>query len=392
MNVLHYWPSCGARSEIWLLRLLEATVESTHFVYCGCEPGPAFRDIGCRVSTIGGASSLPSKIAWRIITALATGSIHHNSLRHSYAIRSAIRNIQPQIMHGHFSHYYALDAFNKARLPVVWSLYGSDVLRNPFKIELVKRLPLFMSFPMFTFTVTSTFLRDSLLALGVPDEKVQLVPVGIQRSEFEDEPRWRQKYDSKLTRLITVGRMCDCKAQHHLPSVHRMLLDYGVDCTWDYIGEGELLPSLEHAIVEEGVRKFSRVHGALPFEDVKAMLYESDICVHNAVVAPDGGRESLGVSNMEASAAGLPIVSCFVGGIPEVVKHNKTGLLVNEGDYRAMADAIRRISRDKELQFRLGSAGRRHIFEKFDSSKLALRLDDVYSRLITMKSDISTEG
>src|SRR5581483_270320 len=68
--------------------------------------------------------------------------------------------------------------------------------------------------------------------------------------------------------------------------------------------------------------------------------------------------EGLGVSLLQASAAGVPIVACRAGGIPEAVRDGVNGLLVPPGDVQALKDAIARLLDDRELAQRLGQGGR----------------------------------
>jgi len=120
------------------------------------------------------------------------------------------------------------------------------------------------------------------------------------------------------------------------------------------------------------------VKGSLPFAAVSDLLWTSDIMVHNAMVNPGGGREALGVTLMEAGAVGLPVVSCRVGGIPEVVIDNETGFLVESGDLDAMADKVVLLVKKSDLRCQMGIAAMRHVRKSFDSNLLAAKLENLY--------------
>src|SRR5690606_34807888 len=79
--------------------------------------------------------------------------------------------------------------------------------------------------------------------------------------------------------------------------------------------------------------------------------------------------ESFGVAAVEASAAGLPVIVSDVGGLPEVVDHERTGLVVRREDPTALADAIARLIDNPEERQRLGSAGRGKVEEMYDWRK-----------------------
>ena len=102
--------------------------------------------------------------------------------------------------------------------------------------------------------------------------------------------------------------------------------------------------------------------------------------VHNARIDSQGDHESLGVSLMEGGAMGLPVVSCRIGGIPEVVKDGETGFLVDSGDTEAMAERITRLAGDVSLRRRMGEAAMTHVRTVFDSRRLASQMEALYDR------------
>jgi glycosyltransferase involved in cell wall biosynthesis len=183
-------------------------------------------------------------------------------------------------------------------------------------------------------------------------------------------------------RIVTVGRLVEVKAHRELPGVLRRVLDAGVDARWLVAGEGPLRGEIEAAARQHGVADRFTLAGEMPFAKVLEVLLDSDLMVHSATVTADGRRESLGVVLLEAGAMGLPVVSCRVGGIPEVVVDGQTGALVPQGDGAAMAEAIVRLSRDPEERRRMGLAAAERVRTHFDNDVLAGRLEDLYDRLM----------
>jgi len=91
-------------------------------------------------------------------------------------------------------------------------------------------------------------------------------------------------------------------------------------------------------------------------------------------------NEGSPVSLIEALASARPVVSTAVGGVPEVVVDGVTGLTVPSGDAAAVADGILRLLRDRELSARLSTAGRRHVYPRYDSSRLVDDVRNLYLR------------
>lgn len=84
------------------------------------------------------------------------------------------------------------------------------------------------------------------------------------------------------------------------------------------------------------------------------------------IVAGDGNRDGLPTVMLEAMAAGLPVVSTRLVGVPEIVDHGVDGLLVEPGDPVALAASLARLLQDAELRDHLGQAARRKVGERFD--------------------------
>ncbi len=89
-----------------------------------------------------------------------------------------------------------------------------------------------------------------------------------------------------------------------------------------------------------------------------------DVLVHPA------SREGLGVALLEAASAGVPVVACNVGGVPDVVDDGHTGLLVPADDGRALSAALARLLRDRAERARLGVAARAHVERRFNVASL----------------------
>jgi glycosyltransferase involved in cell wall biosynthesis len=91
-------------------------------------------------------------------------------------------------------------------------------------------------------------------------------------------------------------------------------------------------------------------------------------------------NEGSPVALIEALAAARPVVSTAVGGVPEVVIDGETGLTVGVSDVSALADAVLVLLRDPALAARLGAAGRRHVYPRYDSSRLVNDVRSLYLR------------
>jgi colanic acid/amylovoran biosynthesis glycosyltransferase len=182
------------------------------------------------------------------------------------------------------------------------------------------------------------------------------------------EPRLRNG------RVAFVGRLVEKKGLADLVDAIALLREHGRRVPLDVVGAG---------VLEETLRTQARVlelqdqvtfHGPLPADAVAEMVRAASVFAAPCVHAGDGDRDGLPTVLLEAMALGTPCVSTPVTGIPEAVRHGRTGLLVPERDPDALADAISVLLDDAALRVRLARAARAHVEQRFDRAAQAAQL------------------
>jgi glycosyltransferase involved in cell wall biosynthesis len=149
------------------------------------------------------------------------------------------------------------------------------------------------------------------------------------------------------------------------------------------VGDGELRAELERRIAREGLSDVVELRGALPHQEIPAVLAGATAMVLPSVTSRDGQMEGIPVALMEAMAAGVPVVSTRLSGIPELVRDGETGLLVPERDAPALADAMERLAGDPALGARLAAAARRAVADEFDRERNVARLVELFASVGT---------
>ena len=134
---------------------------------------------------------------------------------------------------------------------------------------------------------------------------------------------------------------------------------------------------LENFTTELGIEEKTTFLGAR--NDLPDVLSAAD-----SILIPSLNEGFPRVAN-EAMASSKPIVATRVGGIPEAIINDVTGLLVESKDIDAMSNAIIRISSDTELQKQLGNTARQHAEVHYSASSYVSRLDEMYSRWANLK-------
>jgi glycosyltransferase involved in cell wall biosynthesis len=220
--------------------------------------------------------------------------------------------------------------------------------------------------------------RARLITLGLPPEKIHVIPYGV------DIPSPSPRNDERQeTRCLAVGRMVSKKAPILTLDAFRRAVETHPTMRFDYVGTGELLIAAQHFAKVLNLEDRVTFWGGLSHNEVLSLMNQADIFIQHSVADPvTGDEEGLPVSILEAMAQGLPVISTKHAGIPEAVIDGETGYLVAEGDNLAMAERIVVLAKDVSLRRKMGVAGWQRAQERFswnhERQQLLkiLRLDD----------------
>jgi glycosyltransferase involved in cell wall biosynthesis len=185
---------------------------------------------------------------------------------------------------------------------------------------------------------------------------------------------------SATVRLISVGRLVEKKGFDVLVDAVGILVERGVDITLAIAGEdGEHEDVIRDRVAQGGLNNRVDFLGTLSQAELFAEYRRSNAFALACRITDDGDRDGIPNVLMEAMAAGLPVVSTAVSGIPELVDNDVNGLLVPSEDPAALADAIWRLAKDPALAQRLARAGAATIAARFDGEQLAAQMAKLFT-------------
>lgn len=315
-----------------------------------------------RIPTLGALSSMPitPTLPWNI--ARRKADIVHIHLPNPWAALALL-------MSGH-------------RGKIVITHHGDTLGRknlrkisDPFVVALMKRAAAII-------VSSGRYLETSEELAGFRD-RCRVIPLGLDRSAFESaDPvamdEIRQKYGDRL--ILSVGRMVPYKGIRYLIESMR-----GVDAHLLHIGTGPLEPELARQVLESGM--FSKVHLLGRVDNLGPYLHTAKM-----LVLPSISRaESFGIVQLEAMAAGLPIVNTNIeSGVPEVSLHGVTGLTVPPANTIALAAAISLLLDDPALSAKLGEAGQARVRREFSIERMAGDTMQVYSNVLNQENAVRT--
>ena len=184
--------------------------------------------------------------------------------------------------------------------------------------------------------------------------------------------------EKRLPRVVGIGRLVEKKGFIDLVEACALLKTRGCIFDCQIIGIGEQEELLRSRVQQLGLQKHVELVGPRPQLEIIAHLQSASVLAAPCVVGEDGNRDGLPTVLLEAMALGTPCISTDVTGIPEVVLHGETGLIVSQHDPAALADGIQRLLNDPGERVRLAKNGRRLIEADFDVHRNAARLRSLW--------------
>lgn len=216
----------------------------------------------------------------------------------------------------------------------------------------------------------SDFTRSQLSLITPPElwPKFHVARCGIDLAEFayRDPPQ-----PGPVPTIMALGRLSPEKGFNVLIEAVALSLDAGVPVRLRIVGDGPYRSELEAAARDRGIAEAVSFAGELPPDAVREELKSADLfCMASF-------SEGLPVSLIEAMAVGVPCITTWIAGIPELAEDEVTALTVPPARADSLAEAIARLVRDPELRLRLARAARERVEQSHCLTANAARVRDL---------------
>jgi glycosyltransferase involved in cell wall biosynthesis len=278
-----------------------------------------------------------------------------------------LRRLRPHVLHAHFATEATAAARRLGRshgVPYTFTAHGYDVYRRP-PADFAARA----ADAAAVVTVSAANARYIEETFGVGRTKLRVIPCGIDLLRFTPGA----VRDEAL--ILAVARLNPVKRIDVLLDACALLRDRGLQFRCVVVGDGRCRDELEAQRRALGLEEHVTLAGAAEQADVVRWWQRASVAVLSSE------REGMPVCLMEAAASGVPAVAPAVGGIPELVADGITGLLVPPADVAALASALERLLRRRDLARALGRAARARAAERFSVRTQVDRLLDVWEEI-----------
>lgn len=220
-----------------------------------------------------------------------------------------------------------------------------------------------------------------VMTLGVERKRIHVISNGVNPERFRTATS-HQKED-RQRKLLTVARLDLHKGHDRILEALAILRDQGLMPCYIIVGQGEEEMRLREMVQKFGLEDQVIFAGFIPESQLPDIYAACDIFVMASREIP--GRldlvEGFGISFLEASASGLPVVAGHSGGVPDAVQDGKTGFLVDPDTPEDIASAIKLLLIDSDLARRLGNEGRHWIETEMSWEHVAKRLRNAIQSL-----------
>jgi len=294
--------------------------------------------------------------------------------------------------------YAARWVYERVRVPYGLILYGGDLLSEQHKIRqsrfkrrtarvIFGGAAVLVAISNWTRDLTVTVLGE--LGLDAHSQRLRVVHMGTDPAQFRPGVetavlRKRADLPDGGTRwLVTVARLEQVKGIDTVIQALPAILERAPDVGYVIAGRGPDRERLEKLAHKLGVADRVRFLGLVGDQDLPAVYNLGSVYLGMSRRVGRMDVEGFGISLVEASACGLPVVAGNSGGIPDAVRDGETGILVPPEDPAALADAVCRVLTDRALATRLGQNGRRAVESHFNWERVVRDLRAIESEVVS---------
>ncbi len=287
--------------------------------------------------------------------------------------------IQRQVthLHAHFGSVatsVARLAAHFADIPYTFTAHAKDIFHNSVDSEDMSRK---IKDSRAVITVSDYNVNYLQEVCGQVADKVQRIYNGLDLTQFD-----YQSPHHRPPRILFVGRLVEKKGLPILIKACALLQQWGVEFGCQIVGIGELAGQLSSQIHQHQLTDKISLLGACPQNKVFKLMQQASVFTAPYIIGKDGNRDGLPTVLLEAMALGTPCVATDVTGIPELIRHGQTGLIVAQEDELALAKALQKLLQDSALRVSIATSARQLIEAEFDvqiNSRLLRQMFEKFS-------------
>lgn len=319
---------------------------------------------------------ITSKFNQKFVSRKYAGSLLKASFLFSiFKLKQIVKKFSPQIVHAHFASSYGLLGALLTFKPYIVSVWGSDIFEFPKTSWIHKQIMKFILARSTQILSTSQIMAKECTLYT--RKKIIITPFGIDLTKFFP---MNKKYDFYEKEDIVIGTIKTLEEKYGISYLIKAFAFLNKNVQSErvklmIVGSGNDEQAYKKLVKELNLVNKVNFVPKIPHNEVPKYLAETDIFV--ALSTQES--ESFGVAIIEASACEKPVIVSKVGGLPEVVKDNITGIIVPNKDCHAAAKAMETLILDPKKRTAMGKAGRERVKSLYDWDKNVTLMENIYN-------------
>lgn len=289
-------------------------------------------------------------------------------------VKKLIAKIQPNVVHAHYATSYGYLGANANFHPLIITGWGADIFDSP-KSFLMRRILVESFKKADAITVLSKITKKEIHKLT--SKEVELIPFGVDIFKFKNINLPK----GHIIRIGTVRTLSEKYGIEYLIRAFANVSQRHNNVRLEIVGDGPLREFLESLTKELKIDNLVTFHGYInqntEFERYINIMSNFDIFAILSIL----DSETFGVAAVEASSCGLPVIATNVGGLPEVIDDNITGILVPPKDVSSTAEAIETLVTNDELRLKMGLLGRKKVESEYYWRDNVDKMIELYKRI-----------
>jgi len=302
-------------------------------------------------------------------------------------IRDLIKTFAPDVVHAHYVTSYGLLATLAGARPRILSAWGMDVYGLASRSVLYRKFVSSVLGSADLILSTSNVMRSQIGL--ITQRAVEVTPFGVDTEKFCPRPLSATSDDSVITVGLVKALESKYGIEYLLQSFKIVTLRARSNRSYRLllVGDGSMRSKLEKAANQLGISDKVQFAGQCSYDEIQNWHQCLDIAVYPSIDA----SESFGVAAVESQSCAVPVIVSDIGGLPEVVVNEQTGLVVPPKNVEELAEAILRLGQDSMLRKQMGERARRHVIEHFSLSD-SVRLMETMYRKVSVRSRLEHDS